>query len=62
MVRMNILVNGSNVDALVNVLHRSEVEREAKIWTKRLKDVVPRQQFEIVIQAAVGAKIIARER
>ncbi|CAD6583124.1 MAG: Translation factor guf1 mitochondrial [Cyphobasidiales sp. Tagirdzhanova-0007] len=62
MVRMNILVNGKSVDALVSVLHRSEVEKEGRVWTKRLKDVVPRQQFEIIIQATVGAKVIARER
>lgn len=62
MVRMNILVNGKSVDALSTVLHRSEVEKEARRWTSRLKDVIPRQQYEVIIQAAVGAKIISRDR
>lgn len=62
MVRMDILINGRSVDALSSVVHRSELEKEGRIWTARLKDVVPRQQYEVVIQAAVGAKIIARER
>lgn len=62
MVRMNILVNGRSVDALATVLHRSELEKEARTWTARLKEVVPRQQYEVIIQAAVGAKIISRDR
>lgn len=62
MVRMNILVNGRPVDALASVLHRSELTREARSWTERLKEVIPRQQYEVIIQAAVGSKIIARER
>jgi translation elongation factor EF-4 len=62
MVKMDILINGKPVDALASVLHRSEVEKEAKSWTARLKEVMPRQQFEVIIQAAVGSKIIARER
>lgn len=62
MVRMNILVNGRPVDALTSVLHRSEVEKEARRWTANLKEVIPRQQFEIIIQAVIGSKIISRDR
>lgn len=62
MARMDILINGKSVDALSSVVHRSELEREGRLWTARLKEVVPRQQYEVVIQAAVGSKIIARER
>lgn len=62
MVKMEILINSKPVDALASVLNRSEVEREARNWTARLKEVMPRQQFEVIIQAAVGSKIIARER
>ncbi|KAK4058550.1 Translation factor guf1 mitochondrial [Microbotryomycetes sp. JL221] len=60
--RMNILVNGAKVDALCTVLHRSQAEREGREWAKRLRDVVPRQQYEVIIQAAVGNTILARER
>ena len=62
MVKMDILINGKPVDALASVLHRSEVDREARMWTARLKEVVPRQQYEVIIQAALGSKVIARER
>ncbi|GAA5858517.1 hypothetical protein JCM1840_001239 [Sporobolomyces johnsonii] len=60
--RMNILVNGQKVDALCTVVHRSQVEKEGRDWAKRLRDVVPRQQYEVIIQAAVGNNIISRER
>jgi translation elongation factor EF-4 len=59
---MNILVNGTKVDALCSVVHRSQVEKEGRDWARRLKEVVPRQQFEVIIQAAVGSQIVARER
>lgn len=62
LVRMNILVNSVKVDALCSVVHRSAVEKEGRDWVKRLKEVVPRQQYEVIIQAAVGNDIIARER
>ncbi|SCV67452.1 BQ2448_5063 [Microbotryum intermedium] len=57
--RLNILINGTQVDALCSVVHKSLVEKEGREWTKRLKEVVPRQQYEVVIQAAVGNHIIA---
>jgi translation elongation factor EF-4 len=62
LVRMNILVNSVKVDALCSVVHRSAVDKEGRDWVKRLKEVVPRQQYEVIIQAAVGNNIIARER
>lgn len=62
MVRMDILVNGKSVDALSSVVHRSELVKEGKLWTARLKEVIPRQQYEIIIQAAAGSKIVSRDR
>ncbi|BGP06859.1 Translation factor guf1 mitochondrial [Rhodotorula toruloides] len=62
LVRMNLLVNGTKIDALCTVLHRSELEVEARAWVKRLKEAIPRQNYEVIIQAAVGTHIIARER
>ncbi|KXS10010.1 translation factor GUF1-like protein, mitochondrial [Gonapodya prolifera JEL478] len=61
LVRMNVLLNSKPVDVLSSVLHRSQAERASKIITKRLKDVIDRQLFEVVIQAEVAGKIIARE-
>lgn len=62
LVRMNILVGGQKVDALCTVVHRSLVEKEGRDWAKRLREAIPRQQHEVVIQAAVGTNILARER
>lgn len=45
--RMNILVNSVKVDALCTVLHRSQVEKEGRDWAKRLREVIPRQQYEV---------------
>ena len=56
-----MLVNGDPLDALASVMHRSLVDRRGRSWVKKLKPMVDRQYFEVVIQAAVGRKIIARE-
>jgi elongation factor 4 len=59
--KVNILLNGKPVDALSSIVHSSQSTRVAKEWVKRLKDVMERQLFEIVIQASVNNKILARE-
>jgi GTP-binding protein LepA len=61
LVLMNILVNGEPVDALSLIVHRSQAERRGRALCERLKDLIPRQLFQIAIQAALGARIIARE-
>jgi GTP-binding protein LepA len=61
LVMMNILVNGENVDALSLIVHRSEAERRGRALCERLKDLIPRQLFQVAIQAAIGGRIIARE-
>ncbi|KAG9291219.1 hypothetical protein G9A89_021721 [Geosiphon pyriformis] len=60
-VKMNVLLNKRPVDALAAILHRSQLDRIGREWAKRLKDVIPRQLYEIIIQTAVGNKVIARE-
>jgi GTP-binding protein LepA len=61
LVLMNILVNGEPVDALALIVHREQSERRGRALCERLKDLIPRQLFQIAIQAAIGARIIARE-
>ncbi|EGN95550.1 hypothetical protein SERLA73DRAFT_76651 [Serpula lacrymans var. lacrymans S7.3] len=59
--KMVFLLNGKPVDALALIVHRSAQQNIGRIWVKKLHKVIPRQLFEVPIQAAVGKKIIARE-
>lgn len=61
LVKLDILLNGKVVDALSAIIHRDKAYDYGKKICEKLKDLIPRQQFEIPIQAAVGAKIISRE-
>ena len=61
LVLMNILVNGEAVDALAIIVHRSQAERRGRALCERLKELIPRQLFQIAIQAAIGGRVIARE-
>ncbi|QQR54264.1 elongation factor 4 [bacterium] len=62
LVKMDILINGKPVDALSVIVHNDKAYFTGRILVEKLKDKIPRQLFEVVLQAAIGAKIIARER
>ena len=61
LVRVDFLVAGNKMDALSVMAHRSEADAVGREVTKKLKEVIPRQNFEVALQAAIGARIIARE-
>ena len=60
-VKMDILLNGDKVDALSALIHRSRAQDFGRRLCEKLKELLPKQQFQIAIQAAIGAKIVARE-
>ena len=61
LVKVSIMINGDPVDALSLIVHKDRSQSRGRALCERLKDLIPRQQFKVAIQAAIGGKIIARE-
>lgn len=61
LVKVDVMIGGEKVEALASIMHRSTAEGDGRELVSKLKKLIPRQQFEIAIQAAIGGKVIARE-
>jgi GTP-binding protein LepA len=61
LVKLDILINGDKVDALASIVHRESSQSRGRLVTDKMRELIPRQMFDVAIQAAIGGHIIARQ-